>query len=280
MTTIDEDVALPEGWEAVRLRDVTAEPTDRNRTLEFDRADVLGVDNETGLAPSDRLLGDDFSRHKLVRRGQFAYNPMRLNVGSIGLWRSEAVRIVSPDYIVFGCRLDRLDPEFMDYFRRSTAWGEQIRRSGQGSVRIRYYYRHIAEFTVPLPPLSEQRAIAQVLRTVQEAKRATEQVFAATTELKQSVLRHLFTYGPVPFEQADKVSLKESEVGEVPEHWETYSLGDIATIERGKFTHRPRDDPAYYGGHTPFIQTGDVARSGGRIDTFFAVPQRAWTERE
>src|SRR3712207_2971418 len=86
---------IPRDWRLVRLRDVTFEGTDRNRDLEFDRSNVLGVDNEEGLIPSDRLLGDDFSRYKLVRKHQFAYNPMRLNVGSIGLWGEDKTAIVS-----------------------------------------------------------------------------------------------------------------------------------------------------------------------------------------
>ena len=42
----------------------------------------------------------------------------------------------------------------------------------------------------------------------------------------------------------------------------------LAHLERGKFTVRPRNDPKYYGGSIPFIQTGDVTKSNGRIKTF------------
>lgn len=45
----------------------------------------------------------------------------------------------------------------------------------------------------------------------------------------------------------------------VPEGWRQVELQDLAIVERGKFSARPRNDPKYYGGETPFVQTGDVA---------------------
>jgi len=50
-------------------------------------------------------------------------------------------------------------------------------------------------------------------------------------------------------------------LGQVPEHWEEKRIKDITILERGKFTHRPRNDPQMYDGGYPFIQTGDVARA-------------------
>jgi type I restriction enzyme S subunit len=54
----------------------------------------------------------------------------------------------------------------------------------------------------------------------------------------------------------------------VPEGWKIKALSDIAAVERGKFSARPRNDPQYYGGAIPFIQTGDVATSGGHITSY------------
>lgn len=86
----------------------------------------------------------------------------------------------------------------------------------------------IADLRLPTPPLDEQQAIAHVLRTVEQAREATEKVIVAARQLKQSLMRHLFTYGPVPVGQADKVPLKETEVGTIPEHWDVVSLEQVA----------------------------------------------------
>ncbi len=50
--------------------------------------------------------------------------------------------------------------------------------------------------------------------------------------------------------------------------WPTVALEDLASVQRGKFSARPRNDPRYYGGQIPFIQTGDVAKSNGRVSSY------------
>ena len=52
----------------------------------------------------------------------------------------------------------------------------------------------------------------------------------------------------------------------IPDGWRIARLGDVAQVERGKFAHRPRNEPRFYGGDVPFVQTGDVVRANGRIN--------------
>ena len=86
---------------------------------------------------------------------------------------------------------------------------------------------------IPLPPLSEQKAIAAVLSAIQEAKEKTEAVITATKELKKSMMKHLFTYGPVSLKETDKVELKQTELGPLPKEWDVVRLGDVAEIYAG-----------------------------------------------
>jgi len=87
----------------------------------------------------------------------------------------------------------------------------------------------LSEYLLPLPPLPEQQKISSILSTIQEAKEKTENVIKATKELKKSMMKHLFTYGAVPVEEAERVPLKETEIGMIPEHWEMVRLEDLIT---------------------------------------------------
>lgn len=85
-------------------------------------------------------------------------------------------------------------------------------------------------------------------------------------EKRQAVISHAVTKGLNP-----DAPMKDSGVewlGEVPEHWSVKSYRHASKIYRGKFGHRPRNDPAFYDGDYPFIQTGDVARAGKTITSY------------
>jgi len=112
----------------------------------------------------------------------------------------------------------------------------------------------LKEFLIPLPPLAEQQKIAAVLSAVQEAKEKTEAVIKATKALKKSMMKHLFTYGPFSPEEVEKVPLKETEIGPVPEDWEVVRLGEVAEISSGGTPSRKRNE-YWIDGNIPWIKS-------------------------
>jgi type I restriction enzyme, S subunit len=136
---------------------------------------------------------------------------------------------------------------------------ERIAKNARGSTMRHVTLKEFVQSEVALPPLREQRQIAAVLSATQWAIERQERLIALTAELKRALTRKLFTEG------TRGEPLKRTETGAVPESWEIIRLDQIATIERGRFTHRPRNAPEFYGGDIPFVQTGDVSKCDGRV---------------
>jgi restriction endonuclease S subunit len=102
-------------WRPCELGDVASNSTRRNGTST--PPPVYSVTNSVGMVPMDEsVVGESIDRYKAVAKYDFAYNPMRINVGSIAMWDGDEEVLVSPDYVVFRCGPD-LDPEFLNHYR-------------------------------------------------------------------------------------------------------------------------------------------------------------------
>jgi type I restriction enzyme S subunit len=135
---------------------------------------------------------------------------------------------------VFPIRPNRVVIDFLAFYLRNPSVRQELASKMQGATGRQRVPREVLEkFPIPVPPIPEQQAIAEVLGRVQRAKEATEKVIAACRQLKQSLMRHLFTYGPVPIDQADKVELKELDYGTVPKSWKTLPLSDCSHVQTG-----------------------------------------------
>jgi len=149
-----------------------------------------------------------------------------------------------------------INKEFIGFLFQTNVYREYIEKSAGGTNIKNLTIPHIINYPIPLPPLPEQHAIAHVLRIVQEAKEKTNAVIAATKALKAAMMKHLFTYGPVPPEEAERVALKETEIGQVPEGWDLQPLGNISKIASGGTPSR--NEPTYWNGEIPWIRTGEI----------------------
>jgi type I restriction enzyme S subunit len=103
----------------------------------------------------------------------------------------------------------------------------------------------------------EQQKIAECLGTLDELMGAERQKLDALKAHKKGLMQQLF-----PRAGETRPRLRFPEFQNAPE-WEERKLSTICGIQRGKFSHRPRNDPRFFGGQYPFIQTGDVVKSEG-----------------
>ena len=224
-------------WSAICLGAVTAESTTRNRGRS-QSLEVMGVTKVEGIIPMEEgVIAADRSRYKIVSKNWFAYNPMRLNIGSIARWHSEQDILVSPDYVVFRCIEDDEDgicPDFLDHFRRSDCWQDFVTQSGLGSVRVRIYYKDIAQLELNLPKVAEQQKIADCLSSVDELIAAQARKVAALKTHKKGLMQQLF-----PREGKTQPHLRFPEFRDAGD-WSETRLGKVGDLVSG-LTYSPDD---------------------------------------
>jgi type I restriction enzyme S subunit len=180
--------------EPIRLGDVTEEVTKRNGDGRLGREMVMGVTNSRGIVPMrEQTIAEDISRYKVVPYQAFAYNPMRINVGSIAMNEAADAILVSPDYIVFTCLHDQLSPDFLDHLRNTKWWAHYINSGGSGSVRQRTYYADLAAMKVPLPDFDQQRRMADILNTARRDVKATTRAITVLQRQKRGLMQKLLT---------------------------------------------------------------------------------------
>ena len=130
---------------------------------------VYSVTNSQGFCREyfgKEVASKDKTTYKIVPYGYFAYNPSRINVGSVDWQRCEAQVIVSPLYNVFSVS-DELDSQFLYYFLKSNIGRQMIRAKAAGSVRDNLKLDMLKEITIPESSLNDQRRCAATLDNLQ-----------------------------------------------------------------------------------------------------------------
>ena len=146
-------------WKKVRLGDYIHEYSKRNK----DNANipVYSVTNINGFCTeyfSKEVASKDKTTYKIVNKGFFAYNPSRINVGSVDWLRDMDRVIVSPLYNVFFVD-DTLDQQYLYYYLKSPVGLFYINELASGSVRDNLKFSILSEFNIPFPDLTIQKDI-------------------------------------------------------------------------------------------------------------------------
>jgi len=242
---------LPEEWEVVRLGEILEEKNEKVGDYDFKDIVILSITSKDGLIEQNRkfkhrVASQNISNYKLVRRGELVYG-FPIDEGVIAfLWRYE-MGAVSPAYYTWKLKNpEKTNYIFLDYLLRTPIILNLFKPFISNTVHRRKIIKphDFKQISIPLPPLEEQKAIAGILSTVQSAIEKTEKVINALKNLKKSMMKHLFTYGPVAEEEAEKVELKETEIGLIPKHWEVVRVREVVKIIKGKKPRTLNESPS------------------------------------
>ena len=239
------------GGMRVKLGDYIKEYSVKNKNNED--IPVYSVSNSLGFCKDyfgKEVASKNKTTYKIVPRGCFAYNPSRINVGSVD-WQNEEERvIVSPLYNVFSVS-PLLDQQYLLYYLKSNVTLSRIRAVASGSVRDNLKLSMLYEFPIDLISLDQQYEVVSILNAVQKIIDLYQKELSGLDELVRARFVEMFG-DPVVNDRK----------------WEIRYFGDLGELKRGKSKHRPRNDPILLGGKYPLIQTGDVTNSNTYIKSY------------
>ena len=153
---------------------------------------VLSVSNKHGFVEQseqfeDRIIAsDDTSNYKIVSINDFAFNPARINVGSIARLKDKECGIVSPMYICFHTSKDTL-PEYLELFFKTVMFSFEVKKRLEGSVRLCLSYESLCEIVIPVISIREQHSLVKMV-TAFYSKLGVEKGFLRSCQSQRQYL--------------------------------------------------------------------------------------------
>ena len=178
-------------YKVVTLGNHIIEQKDKVKPFDFPEDDfkILGVSNKVGLFDNEIKKGKEINQaYKIVKNGYLAYNPYRINVGSIGLKTDEPkYDLISPAYVVFSCK-ETLLPEFLFLIFKTQTFNTIINESTRGSVRQILAFDILETLKIPLPTIEEQKEIILKIKSYENTKNVLEENYIALLKsFKESI---------------------------------------------------------------------------------------------
>ena len=185
-----------EAWEQRKFSDITFLAGEKNK--ENIPYESYSVTNEHGFIPQNEQFENggtmataDKSMYYIVSKNSFAYNPARINVGSIGYYDKPENVIVSSLYEVFKT-VDDIDDRFLWHWFKSDAFQKMIEQYQEGGVRLYFYYDKLCMCSLSIPSLREQQKIGKQLDTLDHLITLHQREVEKLQNIKKSCLEKMF----------------------------------------------------------------------------------------
>jgi type I restriction enzyme S subunit len=182
-------------WEEKKLGEYLISKSVRNKNLRISR--VLSVSNTKGFITQSeqfdnhRVASKNVSNYKIVEKFDIAYNPSRINVGSIAVLKDYEDGIVSPMYVIF--RLKKtLHLKYFENLIETHLFKHYVKVGCSGSVRDSLNYEELEKFKFKFPSKDEQTKIANFLSAIDQKITHTQEQLEQTQSFKKGLLQKLF----------------------------------------------------------------------------------------
>ena len=242
------DPQVPDRWRIVRLGDVAnvarGASWSREQESSVPRADAMpvvriGNVQSDGFRMADTIYIRDVPRPERIRRAitsrtlvMVGSNGNRDRVGNTFLSNDEVIGHLLASFLIAIEPIETVSERFLAALLRSAPIQSRITGATAGSTGLKNLsLKWLRSLTLLLPPLNEQRAIAAVLDSIDEAIERTEEVIAATERLRDALLHDLLTRG-LPGRHTEWREVPG--LGTIPACWDVVRLGDVAEVVMGQ----------------------------------------------
>ena len=158
---------------------------------------VMSVSNKHGfIAQSEQfedrtVASEDTTNYKVIKSGIFAYNPARINVGSIAQYKGDETCIVSPMYLCFKCGVDVVG-DYLEHFFSTKYFFKEMDKRLEGSVRQCLSFEALCNIPIPLPSIEQQHCTATIIGGISKMIAAESKILQAYTKQKNYLLSTMF----------------------------------------------------------------------------------------
>ena len=266
----------------IKLKDYLVEQNKKEKLFKYPDKyfKILGVNNQNGLFDAYEEQGKNINQpYKKVENGWFAYNPYRVNVGSIGLKSAQQNNeYISPAYVVFSCK-EALLPDYLNIIIKTKFFNEAIKANTTGSVRQTLGFNNLCNIRIPLPSIERQKElVAQYNALLNLAKDRENQADA----IEQSIDDYLMTelgiednlistnknlFQTVEYKNLSKWVLDAS--NSISSKYKIFSFDEVCS----KITDGTHQTPEYVSQGTTFLSAKDVTSQELSLKNVKYIPE-------
>ena len=157
-------------WEKQNLGDVLIKNSKKNKNQEFKLvqsvSNTRGFVNQTDYFEDRIIASKDLSNYYVIQKGNFAYNPSRIDIGSLAYKNDDEISVISPLYISFSSNKNYLVDQFLLNWFSVQEFTRQMNSSFEGSVRNTLSFESLSRMTISFPSVEEQIKIANFLSSI------------------------------------------------------------------------------------------------------------------